>query len=183
MKRGLLAVLILAILGVSGFVGWKYWQNKPDKKSTNTHQTNNDPSEGEKYLLIKEWGIKVPYGVHVSNLTRYNLVNGDNLYFYENGLQDKLNVLSDEEKLIFNTCVAYPQLTISRIKTKDIAINSAPIYLKNPIKTIGEYGYFVLPPQATCPNIKTNVQVESLINDYVEAPYANERAEIIRSFE
>lgn len=71
MKRGLLAVLILAILGVSGFVSWNFLQNKPDKKSTNTHQTNDDPSEGGKYLVIKEWGVRVPKSSNTQDLIYY----------------------------------------------------------------------------------------------------------------
>ena len=56
----------VAILGLIGLAGWLFYFNKSNQGGTNTTQdntnqqtqTNNDPSEGGKDLVIKEWGVR-----------------------------------------------------------------------------------------------------------------------------
>src|SRR3989344_2382139 len=61
MKRFLLPLLLIATIVAIGFGGWKYWQNRDaeqTKTTPNNSQKANDPSEGGKYMVIEEWGVK-----------------------------------------------------------------------------------------------------------------------------
>lgn len=63
MKKGLVLVILLLVLGIGG--GILYSTNKKDTPKSQTPQTQitqppplTDPSEGGKYLVIKEWGVR-----------------------------------------------------------------------------------------------------------------------------
>ena len=78
MKRTLLIFLIITMVGGAGFGGWKYWQTQ----KTNT--TQKDPTEGGKYLVIKEWGVR--FGVPDD-------LRGDLSYIYDDRF-DRVDVFS-----------------------------------------------------------------------------------------
>ena len=71
MKRFLLALLVLILIGGAGFGGWKYWQTQ----KTNT--TQKDPTEGGKYLVIKEWGVRFRLPEDLRGTISYKAVSAD----------------------------------------------------------------------------------------------------------
>lgn len=52
------ALLIILLMGGGAFAGWHFWTNKNASNNSSSQQTKNDPSEGGKYLVIKEWGVR-----------------------------------------------------------------------------------------------------------------------------
>ncbi len=84
MKRFLLALLVLGLIGGGSFGGWKYWQDHHSSKTNSTTQKTNDPSEGGKYLVIKEWGVKMPLSAHLQNIKlQYELKTTNDTYKFE----------------------------------------------------------------------------------------------------
>lgn len=71
MKRAIWVVALLVILAGVGYGGWQYWQDKDAKKDNkNSQQTSTpDPSDGGKYLVIEEWGVRVKKGPNTQDLT------------------------------------------------------------------------------------------------------------------
>lgn len=80
------ALLITLLIAALAFGGWYFWQKnrKPDKnnsnqntsqsnQSGNTHQNNPDPSEGGKYLVIKEWNVRFLLPEELRGQVRYVL--------------------------------------------------------------------------------------------------------------
>jgi len=82
-QRGSLPLIILGIvvlLAGIGLAGWYVWQKRDKTEpqtSTNQQKSENsgkkeavnvqpDPSEGGKYLVIKEWGVKLPLSDDIS---------------------------------------------------------------------------------------------------------------------
>lgn len=62
-----LVIGIVIVVAAIAFGGWFVWDtNKDNNKQQNSSQSNNsqnqpsDPSEGGKYLVIAEWGVKIP---------------------------------------------------------------------------------------------------------------------------
>jgi hypothetical protein len=54
-------VLILAVVAAAGLAGWYVWErNQKDTKQTSNSNTQSqvDPTEGGKFLVIKEWGVR-----------------------------------------------------------------------------------------------------------------------------
>ena len=93
-----IAILLVVIVVLAGLVlaGWYVWKkNRKDNTSnkTSTSQTNqkddkkqmaSDPSEGGKYLVISEWGVRFPLSSDISEayyeFTAGNLSDGVALY-------------------------------------------------------------------------------------------------------
>lgn len=79
MKRLLIILLSLALLGVGGYLGWNYYQDS---------KTNNDPSEGGKYLVIKEWGVRFELPEELRGDVKYGIEfqpSGDQIAWFEVG--------------------------------------------------------------------------------------------------
>lgn len=64
MKKPLALILCLLIIIGGVYFGYTYWQSNKPKPTTNTTtptpQTPTDLTEGGKYLVIKEWGVRFP---------------------------------------------------------------------------------------------------------------------------
>ncbi len=67
MKRAFLLLAILAVGGAIVFSGYKIFGKKTTKPNSGTSSqpasnkpSASDPSEGGKYLVIKEWGVRLP---------------------------------------------------------------------------------------------------------------------------
>jgi hypothetical protein len=89
-------LLIFVIVGIIGFTGWYVWHSQknadksydnssnssqttasPGKKATTTNQKTSTSST-QKYLTIKEWGVRIPYSVNDAlsyHLEAPNLIN------------------------------------------------------------------------------------------------------------
>jgi len=59
-KRGTVIALIILLLAGGVAAGWYFWDKNYNQPTTNNTQTNKqtDPSEGGKYLYIKEWSVR-----------------------------------------------------------------------------------------------------------------------------
>lgn len=192
MKKIILGVLAVILISGASYAGWQTWQDKQQSKkpNTNTIQTQvptptKDPSEGGKYLVIKEWGVRVPFEVTGSLDTEYKFSDENLIYFHKKGLDEQIALLSSEEKTAFAECVGYPVANIVRVLTSDIDYNSenTPFYLKEPERKIGAYSYLVSPPNAICPKALGHPKVAEMINTYVTGPYKSKRIDIINAFE
>lgn len=84
----IVVILVIAVIAALGFGSWYVWQNsksQPVKQNqtqtntqTDTNQYTDDPSEGGKYLVIKEWGVRFPVPEEL---------RGDILYFMNDRAQ------------------------------------------------------------------------------------------------
>lgn len=77
-KRVLIAILAIAFLGGGGYLGWRYWgknQSKNNSSGSQQTQTTNDPSEGGKYLVIKEWQVRFTLPKELNSGVIYQLSN------------------------------------------------------------------------------------------------------------
>ena len=52
MKRVWVTLVSILVIAGAGYFGWQSWGQNPSP------QTNKDPSEGGKYLVITEWGVR-----------------------------------------------------------------------------------------------------------------------------
>jgi hypothetical protein len=93
----IVGIVLIAGLALAGWVVWHTSQsNSANKANTNTTQGAPkasketpeqpvDPSEGGKYLVIKEWGIKIPLQNEYRNDVEYGLYtrsdNSQTIYF------------------------------------------------------------------------------------------------------
>ena len=76
MKKTLPILLILLILLTGGYFSYQYWQDHKTKPTTNvTTSTSSatDPSEGGKYLVIKEWGVRFEVPIALRGSLSYSL--------------------------------------------------------------------------------------------------------------
>lgn len=139
MKRFGVIVLIVVILA-AGLVGYnKYVKDDTPKKTETISQTNkqNDPTEGGRYLVIKEWGVrfKVPEGLKNPSYT-YN-----SEFDYPSIKVPKIEALSGcDTKNIF---------AISRGKAGDRLVDQQIESSQDTAKA-GDYYYFIAPPQSSC---------------------------------
>lgn len=193
-KTWLVSVLVLAVIGATGWYVWQDNQNtstnsnrRSDTSSTQqlpSQPQQPDPSEGGKYLVIKEWGVRVPFSTLGFNDANYTLSRDNTIYFYRKGLQEKIAELSPEENEAFKICVAYPIANIVRIKMSDVESDpSIPPDTYEPIKQLAGYGYRIAPPQAICPQGEEFPTAAQLIDEYVVGPFKEKRVEIIQSLE
>jgi hypothetical protein len=85
MKRWLIVAIIILLLIGGAASGWYYWdkhQKPSNSESSSQNQTSNtsDPSEGGKYLVIKEWGVKVSVPEELKGSLFYSLREEDPEY-------------------------------------------------------------------------------------------------------
>jgi hypothetical protein len=88
-----LILALVIILGIGG-VGWYVWHSRQTKPTTNTPSSNNTPneetpvadqSEGGKYIVIKEWGIRIPLSEELQSDVKYGVFtfsNGDQTIYF-----------------------------------------------------------------------------------------------------
>lgn len=69
MKRTFIVLIAVIVVGIGGYVGWQYLQASSDTKTTQNpnNQPTNDPSEGGKYLVIREWGVRLLLSENIKN--------------------------------------------------------------------------------------------------------------------
>lgn len=124
-KRLLLILLAILFIGGVGYTGWKTWGDKtPPQQQKN--QTA-DPSEGGKYLVIKEWGVRFPTTENTQDLI-YSFVpeGSNNIHFGLVSLANKYSSCAPEEIGL--------SLGVTRSKDSNFTISQ-------PISKIGEYYY------------------------------------------
>ena len=80
---GIIAILVVALLGVSGWYIWhknhKDTSKHPSSSSSTPTDINSqtgqqgDPSEGGKYLVIKEWNVRLPLSDELRGDVQYGI--------------------------------------------------------------------------------------------------------------
>ena len=153
----IIVLLILILIAVIGFTGYYVWdtQKSKNKQTTQNAQTNTEspnvvnsqeqtevakPTDAQKYLVIKEWGVKIP---------AQNEVISDYIYFMEDSHNGVEQIGLSTTKLSNITCKDSGEkinnFIVGRLyRTKSIddlanATNGKSTLLQ-PVK-IGEYNY------------------------------------------
>jgi hypothetical protein len=194
MKRTLIFGALIAALGLSGWYVLNRYQQQSNSQQNTSLQTSPTDSQSmspeteqpqeEKYLTIDEWDLRISYEKLGNNNTKYRLASPNNIYFYISELDTEVAKLSTEEQEAVTECAAYPRSVIGRISLADVQNNQeAPLYIKEPVRKIGTYGYVIYPPQAQCPGSSNYPSVGKLIGTYITGPFSEKRTDIINSFE
>lgn len=152
MKRFVIAIIAVGLIGAGGFAFWRTsYSNKQSNtapsytatKQQNAAATQNnqapaDPSEGGKYLVIKEWGVRIPLSenAQIQPLT-YNITESK-----KTGVPNYAElVISDGE---FASCM---NIRIAQLANKDVPANYSPEngpnspYTKVQTTKLGEFTY------------------------------------------
>lgn len=90
-----IAVALVLLIGVAA-AGWFVWSKNSDRPKDNvsqqTHKTA-DPSEGGKYLVIKEWGVRFPLPEDLRGEVEYGVFTfndgSEAAYFTSKGIAAK----------------------------------------------------------------------------------------------
>lgn len=74
MKKFITIILIAALVGITAYISWSYYDQKQsntiDSKShVEQQETENNPPEKAKHLVIKEWDVKLPLDVGAEDAT------------------------------------------------------------------------------------------------------------------
>lgn len=110
----LLALLLIVAIGFTGYYVWNTQQNKktasaetktvavvtPQKTTTNPTPATQDT---QKYLVVKEWGIKIPVDDSVDGLsyTLFGQKNTDGIRLSTTALKQISGTCTDNEFLVF----------------------------------------------------------------------------------
>jgi len=164
MKRFALSILLVGILVALGFGGWKYWQNrdaKQTKTALNNTQKNNDPSEGGKYLVIKEWGVRF-------SLTK-DIKDASYIYVNDYGIR----LISEKLKQLPG-CEDDQRMTLERAKNPDDSLGPnttlADLLKHNPtiLTKVDNYHYLLYFPSYACTTDQSQKTVD-LLSEVSEA--------------
>ena len=134
-EGGFSAVLVaiaIVVVGVVGFAAWRVLADNdtPSSKTTDSSQQNDSngepttPSEETKYLVIKEWGARIPLTDDVSG-AYYRFRSDDFVEYvdlYDKGFEGLKNAngVSCADKFQF--------YSISRVKPEDVSKLDGPGY-------------------------------------------------------
>lgn len=187
MKRKLIVgIAAILILGVSGFLFWRE-RSKENQNSSPTAKTTTttpdipddangltDPTEGGKYLLIKEWGVRLPIPESYRSDIEYGVYT-----IKEPGTgEDPLIVYFASKKLAalsplcgleqwndeFGTGLGGGQFALSRSRNKTDSKDRASSI------TDGTYWYFPEPSHASCaPNDESAGTIDSMQADFKQS--------------
>ena len=66
-------LVILGVIAIMGFVGWRLYESQRSKTETTASTASNThgqkTAESEKYLVIKEWGVRIPLKSKTAQVT------------------------------------------------------------------------------------------------------------------
>lgn len=151
------AILIIVVIGILGFVGYRAYQvytgQKADDRQLSERREKEeisaDTSNESKYILIEEWGVKIPVLssstlVLTSDNFRDTPVGYSGKYIHARALENYCGKPQPDRDGNYEPSVGH----ISRYKNKEDMDSqaSAPSF----IKEIKGYYYFFIGPQAAC---------------------------------
>lgn len=165
MKKAVIAIAAILVVGAAGFTGWRAWQLRSEKDANppnqtqskqNTTQTSSQPPsnpEGGKYLPIPEWGVKIKLSDTLKG-AKYSYKDSRVIYVTTNeaqaikGCQDA-NVLSIQrgKKGEF----------VGPSTVDDILANNPDVLTK-----LGDYYYAVIASPSSCVSPQDPAGVELL---------------------
>ena len=169
MKKYLPIIAVLIVAGAG--LGYLYYQSSDDTKTNNqtsnqqtnnNTQSNNDPSEGGKYLVIKEWEIRFLLPATLQNQGFYFLREITGMGSDTQGADISAKLFSPECR---NSA---DDLGLTIIRTKTELIGPQPYIYQQNILNDGEYWYHAAFGKDGCAkNLKDNKQ--KAFNDLYEA--------------
>ena len=139
MKRILIVVTVLVVLAGGAIAGARYLKDKNSNTTTPPSQTNkqNDPSTDDKYLVIKEWGVRFRPSKEIEGVS----------YIYEN---DKVIFVIVPEISKLSGCRQAKVFGIHRGKQGDEDINTMLKEAPELLVQNGEFYYYFRHSQYTC---------------------------------
>jgi hypothetical protein len=160
-------IIILTIVGL-GFTSWYVWnKNKPSDltrrmQSTTTPMENTDKQQSspneDKYLVVKEWGVKIPLSENISEA--YYEFNTDELAEYVSLYDAAFNRLKNTNGVSCGGKNTYQFYSISRTKPENVEAlseDTGPSYEEFPFTDrylFGGLGAHQAPP--TCADLNSN---------------------------
>lgn len=141
MKRWSIILIILALLA-GGAAAAVYFSNKNEGKSKTSSQESKktDPSEGGKYLVIKEWNVRFRLPEEYKSDIYYSVID-----------DRKIRYGSKKFSALYENCKAENTGLggLYRKKQGD-SIRSDEEFLPQTFKTINDYNYHFLPNSTSC---------------------------------
>jgi hypothetical protein len=180
------ALLILFILGIIGFVGYFVWhsQKAADKTYSQT-DTSSSPTvtkktsavvgktDAQKYLVIKEWGVKIPY-TSTDTLT-YTITDGSD----EMSLQVASSTLAGKYGIYCSTFGSGGIFRLSGTDAYDVDgnVTVAQAYSSNheSMTKLGAYYYRFIHDQGACSD-NESVADGNAANDFLKSILPNIQA-------
>jgi hypothetical protein len=165
----ILLVILVAFIGLFA-AGWYVWNKNKQNKNTNhvktTTQTNSNdqkqklPSDDaeHKYLVIREWGVKLPLSSEISEA--YYKIESDGSIDYVALYDAAFDKLKNANNVPCGGDNVFQFYSISRIKSADLAAlneSSGPNYQQFPFSKeylFGGLGAHQAPP--ACSNLNTD---------------------------
>lgn len=164
-------ILIVLVIGVIGVTGWYVWRSI-DKGSTENNSANRDgnthdqvdplpdPTEGGRYLVIREWSIRIPLTDELKGGT-YIIEDDDTASLHLELMADKANDCSS-------------QVVIKRYSNEGLANSDLAESVKESIKQDWSYSegkyYVAIGSQAACSQDQTiQVQADMIRREWVRA--------------
>ncbi len=181
----LLGLLLIVAVGFTGYYVWNSQNNKKEDKAevapaTTTKQEAKkiEPSpvkEEQKYLVIKEWGVKIPLSEKITDLT-YRFNTNEGTVTLKTALlieyQNQLYAGSNDELSGIGLLTQNPKQYNQDMGT---AIQNDGPFAGYYVGTDGKKSYVLLPPsQSSCPEnnsqvYKTCLAYEQQLNDQISA--------------
>ena len=147
------AILIVIIVGILGFAGWYVWDsNQKNKPQDRLHDSvkrseprtaltpTTAPASSQKYIVIKEWGVKIPEN------------NGKTISYRIQEDKNLADFVSSEQKALGGNCGQYTHSRAHVYRSENGATPNDPI-LANKLNQavldgysikLGNYTYFIL---------------------------------------
>lgn len=122
-------IIALFVIAALAFSGWLFWQrnqdntedNKQHSRSKNEQQTADKPKT--QYLVIEEWGVKLPLSDPISGAFYEGTVQQDgspsSIALYDTGFNALTNANGE-------SCNGYIFFAISRARTEDVQALTDP---------------------------------------------------------
>lgn len=140
MKKLLVLLIVIALVAGAGFAGYAYYtNNKNENKKQGGQQstnTNADPSEGGKYLVIKEWGVRMRLNDNIMG-AKYKVS------------QSTLTLTTSSFDSIIPSCQKVGAMAVGRVREGDPSNTSTPEEIAAATK-VGDYYYLITGPHFSC---------------------------------
>lgn len=194
--EGIVAAIVVLALALGGWWVWERNQsnNRPstDSSQTNDAQSQNgdpsDPSEGGKYLVITEWGVRFPLPEELRGDIEFSVSEGEDKEGAVIFASKKLNGLTGD-----NTCALNMQPSgklgggvqaiLLRINPSTYKAATPEYYqsLRDYVKSLNNYEYYSL-KQTKSPPITCLTNQHEEFND-VEQSISNQLKEAFKQIE
>jgi hypothetical protein len=195
-------IVVVFVLLAAGAGGWYVWQDSQKNASTRqsestghtskpTRQTNKeqvagpaDPSEGGKYLVIREWGVRIPLPGELRGDVYYKLATNDLTKLQRASFaSNKLDTLLGDYSCSFRENSQNDGLSSGLLRINPDDKQQAPDYViedLNVLKAVGQYEYFTSKQKETRITCLTGRHEEF---NSVERSISNQLREAFRSLE